>query len=84
MLSVDTAHSENASKNREANRGGDDCTTVAVGTVVAPDPETDDQSHPAPTQLQVNTDHGGQVPGPAIPPAAGCSSPEFYLRARLG
>ena len=47
---------------------------MAVGTVVAPGAETADQSHPAPTQLQDNTDHGGQIPGPAIPPTAGGSS----------
>ena len=75
LFSADSAHFENTSKDREgADRGGDDLTTVAVGTVVAPGAETHDQPHPTHTQLQDHTVHGGQVPGPALSSTTDSSS----------
>ena len=39
--------------------------------MVAPGTESTDRPHTSPAQLQVNTDHGGQVTGPAIPSTSG-------------
>ena len=71
-FSTSSTHPEVAPEAREGeDQSGDDPPTLAVSTVVAPGTESIDRPHPTPAQLQVNTDHGGQPPGPAIPSTSG-------------
>ena len=64
---------------------GDDLAKVAVMTVVAPGTESTDRPHPTPgpVLLLVNSHLGGQIPGPAIPPASSGSKATFKLRPAL-
>ena len=74
-FSSSSTHPEVSPEAREGeDHIGDDLATVADHTVVAPGTESIDRPHPTPTILPDNPDHGGQIPGPAIPPASGGSS----------